>query len=80
MLCHKPKGFLVNLNWSVLFLAARVSAFGLDDEEFESVSQVTGPVSSISMSVVCGGGQGRINLLYDTRVKPVLCTEILGFP
>ena len=43
-------------------------------------SQVTGPVSSISMSVVCGGGQGRINLLYDTRVKPVLRTEILGFP
>ena len=30
----------------VLFLAARVSAFGSDDEEFESVSQVTGPVSN----------------------------------
>ncbi len=35
----------------LLPLAARGSAFGSDDdEEFESVSQVTGPVSSVTMA------------------------------
>ncbi len=33
----------------IIFTAARVSAFGSDDEEFESVSQVTGPVSLLRL-------------------------------